>query len=620
MNNKINLFVSVTVMLIMLTSCAVSRKGTIAITKPIRTIEELTTGNNGPLKQEDIPKIIAIAQLGNETSAAEAPAVLRAILQSHLSNKNFQLIHTKEIDLKDPNNNLSPKQLARTLGADAILTGKVTQYQRLYAGIYAQIKLGVSITLISKEGKKLWHEEKTITSRAGGISVSPWGILLNAALAAMHLEDKNLFAAADELGRAIAATIPEPSGYIGSKLPRIDMVIHDGANKWLKYGDKLTLAIKGQQGLRAIADIEGIGTFDLTEQQPGFYRTQVVVDKRWNGAQKVITGKLIDNKGQIAVQISSTGLVNFDNQKPSNISNLKVDFASPNEIKLSWDKNKQEPVSYKIGLQARGKNQLVATTNKNSVLLTGNFTPFETRQYNVVALDKAKNPSNASDISIPIYPLKLSHVNILDSLLAGSYTGISALTRRNSPYVITANTVFPVDSMLLVEPGVAIKFKQATNLTIEGIAYFWGQQKSNSKRAIIFNNESSKSPTQKYLILDSTKTVEITGLTLLNAGIGIEIKSGKPTINHFIASHSKYSALTIGGNASVKLSNCQLNGSSSSAIVISGRSRLQLENCNFSNNKPFHIQNASPFAVRAKKVSFDKSAMKAVLGAITMEN
>jgi hypothetical protein len=610
--DKISVLVIVITVLSFISSCSVSQKGTIAITKPLRNIENMVSGEQEKqqLDEAQIPKIIAIAKLSNETDAKEAPAVLRAVLQSHLSNKNFQLIHTKELDLKDPDSALSVVQLAQTLGADAILTGKVTEYERFYAGIYAHIKLGVSIELISKDGVILWQQDKVITSRAGGVSLSPWGLLMNAALAALHLEDSNLFAAADELGRTIAKNIPQPSGYIGSDLANIDMVIHDGANKWLKYGDKLSLGIKGDPGLRALVEIEGLGSFDLKEQDAGYYHTEITVDKRWNGGQKVVNGKLVGNKGQVVSRISSIGLVNFDNQKPVNVSKLNIEFATPEQIKFSWQKSNEQQVSYQVIQHFSDKEQLIATSEKTGITITGDFTAFEQLAFSVVAIDRAKNKSNASHVDTTVYPLKLTNVIELDSLLSGEYRGVSVLSKKNSPYVVTEHSLFTASSTLLIEPGVTLKFKQSSSLTVQGNAYFWG------KKDITFINESSQSPAKTFLILDSNKTVEITGLTLNNAGLGVDIKTGTPVFKDFIAKGSKYSVFNISGSAKVELTDCHLNGSSSSAIIVSGRSRLQITNCLFANNKPFHIQNVSPFAVLTKNVTFDNSAVKDVLGPV----
>jgi len=614
---NIKLLFSVAITVTFLVSCSLSTKGTVAITTPIRTLENMTSGEQDKLELEDTPKIIAIARLSNSTTSIEASSLLREILQSHLSNKNFQLVHTKEVDLKNPDNNLSPQQLAQTLGVDAVVIGNVIEYERFYAGLYAHIKLGVKIELISKEGKTLWKKKEVITSRAGGISTTPWGILLNAALAAQHLEDKNLFAAADELGRSIANKFPEPGGYIGTTLPNIEMVIHDGANKWLKYNDNLTVGIKGQAGLRAILDIEGIGSFDLKEQEPGFYKTDVIVDKRWNAEQKVVIGKLIDNKGQITQMISTTGLVNFDNVKPTGVNLLKVDFATIDEVKLSWKSNNQEQVEYKV-LVSSPENNLAKTANitkENSIIIPGNFEAFTTLNFSVIALDHAKNESIKAEVSANVFPIKLANTTILSSTLSGSFHGVNILSKENSPYIVASNTVFTESSTLIIEPEVIVKFKKGTSITVQGLAYLWGNTKQRSKN-IIFESESALSPAKRLLTINSTKTIEINGLHLKNTGVAIEVKSGSPRFDHLYSDNAKYSALTINGHANVKISNCQLNGSSTSAIVLSGRSRLALEHCKFINNQPFHIQNSSAFPVIAKDVIFDKSTKMPVLGAL----
>lgn len=604
-----NIIISISILLI-LSACSVSRKGTIAITKPIRTIEDMTSGEDKQINKEQLPNVIAISKFSNSTSELEAPKILRAVLQSHLSNKNFKLIHNKEVDLKNHNGKLSAQQLADSLGADAVLTGTVTDYESFYAGIYAHIKLGVSLELISKDGDRIWHIDKTITSRAGGVSTSPWGLLLNAALAALHLEDKNLFAAADELGREISKSMPEPEGYKGTSSPAIEMVLHDGADKWFKYGDSISLGIKGDSGNRAIIEIENIGSFDLIESDPGIYTSKINVDKRWQGIERVVTGKLIDSKGQISRSISPMGLVNFDNQKPSNVSNFKADFSTTDNIHLSWSEALEKGITYQVTRSSNNSNQKVHFVSSASELtLQGPFNPFEVINLSIIAIDKAKNKSFSNEIDVTVYPIQLLDIEELNNQLKGDYFGTSVLTRKHSPYIVTEYTRFMPNSTIVIEPGVKLKFKKTATIEIKGIAYFWG-----SKKNIEFSNESMSSASKQYLILNSTNTVEIEGLSLINPGIGIGIKTGDPILKNLKSTQAKYSAINISGNANVSLINCQLFGSSTSAIVLSGRSRLKINTCKLQSNKPFHIQNSSSFAVQLKGVSFDKSASRAVLG------
>ena len=167
---------------------------------------------------------------------------------------------------------------------------------------------------------------------------------------------------------------------------------------------------------------------------------------------------------------------------------------------------------------------------------------------------------------------------------------------------------------MLIEPGVHVKFNQSTSMTVKGQAYFFGGDTKVGKN-ITFSNQSSLSPAKTFLILDGNQTVEVNGLLLKNAGVGITINTGSPKFDYLYSNNAKYSALAINKNAVVKLSHCQLFGSSTSAIVLSGHSRLTVNNCSFKNNKPFHIQNSSTFPVITNQVSFDKSAVTPILGA-----
>jgi hypothetical protein len=264
------------------------------------------------------------------------------------------------------------------------------------------------------------------------------------------------------------------------------------------------------------------------------------------------------------------------------------------------------------------KNSLPQTTKvtkENSIIISGDFEAFNTLTFTVITLDKAENESIKTVITTKPYPIKLANTTMLNSTLSGSYQGINVLSKENSPYIVASNTVFTEGSTFIIEPEVKVKFKQGTSIKVQGLAYLWGKTNQFSK-SIIFESESSLSPAKKFLTLDSNKTIEINGLHLKNSGVAIDIKSGSPRFDHLYSDNAKYSVMTIQDSANVKVSHCQLNGSSTSAIVLSGRSRLALENCKFINNKPFHIQNSSVFPVLAKDVIFDKSAKMPVLGAL----
>jgi hypothetical protein len=54
------------------------------------------------------------------------------------------------------------------------VVGKVTEYQRLYAGLYSQMAVGASIAVWdTRTGKRIWSDEHVTRQREGGIPLLP---------------------------------------------------------------------------------------------------------------------------------------------------------------------------------------------------------------------------------------------------------------------------------------------------------------------------------------------------------------------------------------------------------------------------------------------------------------
>ena len=154
--------------------CAVATEDTVVISQPVSTVESaIGSAFDDDDPQADIdfgnlPRSIAIIPFGNDTDEPDAATVLRRVLQNHLSTKNYRVMHWKAVDQAvedlEPAQMDSATALAASLGTEGILRGRVTSYDLLYAGIYAQIKLGVSLSLRNAEGEELWMDELEVTS------------------------------------------------------------------------------------------------------------------------------------------------------------------------------------------------------------------------------------------------------------------------------------------------------------------------------------------------------------------------------------------------------------------------------------------------------------------------
>ena len=105
------------------------------------------------LKKIGYPKSVAILPFGNQTDQPGLEDFVRATFYSHMSPYAYRDIELQVIDRILQRNKLfdgeklrktKVKKLGRLLKCEAVVFGDVTEYKRLYAGIYSQMAVGVS--------------------------------------------------------------------------------------------------------------------------------------------------------------------------------------------------------------------------------------------------------------------------------------------------------------------------------------------------------------------------------------------------------------------------------------------------------------------------------------------
>ncbi|MGD2099860.1 MAG: DUF799 family lipoprotein [Desulfobacterales bacterium] len=176
------------------------------------------------------PKSIAILPFGNQTESADIDEFVRTTFYSHLSAQPYKDIELYEVDRKlryhdlDPYNSLSLKsarRLGRILGCDAVVVGTVTEYQRLYAGLYSQIAVGASIAVWdTRTGKRIWSDEHVTRQHEGGIPLALTDFAMIGIRSGMNLTESEKIKTVDELSRYLTGRIPIPDisgGKQGSK-------------------------------------------------------------------------------------------------------------------------------------------------------------------------------------------------------------------------------------------------------------------------------------------------------------------------------------------------------------------------------------------------------------------
>lgn len=581
-------------LLLWLTGCAVSSKDTVLISQPVSQTTEDVTDNTGvgAAKKMAIPQSIAILPFHDMTGELGAEALIRQVINSHLAGKNFRLMHPGEVDSKMPNGPVDPSKIASYLGVDGVLEGNVITFERFYAGIYAQIRLGVELKLYNTKGEVVWEGTHEVVQSAGGISTTPWGLLLNAAVAAMHLSDDNLLAAADELGREVASDFPQPASYALTSGPVIESVLHDKGTAWLHYGDVMQVGLKGEPGLRASITLGNLIKQPLKEIEPGVYMGDIVIAPDWNATRVPVTGVLQDGQGSTRTLLSIAGLVNIDNTPPAPVGELSGSLTDK-VLKLAWNAS-DDATLFDIYARSGDVMRKLATSTDPFINLELSHSLFERYDFVVVAEDRAGNVSENNALTLTAYPKEVGKQIYLTGPLQGRYEGIVSLTKTFSPYQINGSVMFDEMSELYVEPGVELQFSPQASITVSGQAYFWGDGDKIS--FVPLGDYARKQP---YLTLNSTRPVQLSGIEMKQPGVGIDIKAGNPLIDVIEIVGSRFTALNISGEASVLVRHCLIDGSNTSAIVVSDYAKLDITGCVLRNNFPFHIQNASSYEVKA---------------------
>lgn len=166
------------------------------------------------------PRSIAILPFADRTGTPDLPRMLRESLYGHLSHRPFQDVEMDRIDHQlastaDPAafhpTPAALRDLGEKLGCDAVVHGTVTEFERLFMGVYSQLSLGADIAIYdTHDGRRLWRDRHITRLHDGGLPLTPLGIPLSGARSGWNLRDSQIARAVDDLARTLAERIPGP--------------------------------------------------------------------------------------------------------------------------------------------------------------------------------------------------------------------------------------------------------------------------------------------------------------------------------------------------------------------------------------------------------------------------
>lgn len=89
--------------------------------------------------------------------------------------------------------------------------GVVTEYQRLYAGIYSQMAVGASVEMWdTRTGRKIWSDKHVTRKHEGGIPLTLTDIPMIGIRSGMNLTETAKIRTVDDLSRQLTGRIPVP--------------------------------------------------------------------------------------------------------------------------------------------------------------------------------------------------------------------------------------------------------------------------------------------------------------------------------------------------------------------------------------------------------------------------
>lgn len=271
-------------------------------------------------EEEKLPYKVAILPFVNQTSNPEAGTIVRKMFYNFFGSLNYQDLEPYVIDENLKANHLyadvtggkkvSPQKLGQLLGVDAVIYGEVISLGKTYALVYSDNRAGLKARMVrSSNAKTVWELEHTIHIEEGSVPLSPIGLAATIFKTALSHGQATHMKAASELCMQMIATIPNPPG-VSEPPPRIQALVHNGADKLLQPGDTIKVAMIGDKNQIASWSIPPlVENLPMKEKQPGVYIGAYRIKARDRLAHGRMVGILRSKKGVGSQWIDTLGPV-----------------------------------------------------------------------------------------------------------------------------------------------------------------------------------------------------------------------------------------------------------------------------------------------------------------------
>ncbi len=524
----------------LLAGCAAAKDETLVVVQGVKELADVKAKVSPKLK-ESPPRLVAIMPFENLTDKTakeedRAPEnVIRTAFQNHFHTRRYEYQRTVVTDrLLQEKGYVKPEDIAALpvakLGemtkADAVIQAKITHFNRLYVGLYAQIAIGVQIKMVeTKTGEVLWETGDVARTHSGGVAADPLGLAVILASNAWALRHIEVVRASEELFRDLIQTLPKLETGQAVKTPTITLLVNDSSTLMRKAGDQIKVAIEGDANMLATFDIGSMKTgLVMKEEKPGAYLGVYTVKPGDNGDKLIVVGHLADGKGLTTDWEDVLGPVTVDTMPPAVPAALTA-VGRDKAVSLRWKANAEPDLAgYKVYRSATALTGFapLVSIEAPAFLDTKEQVNLKPVYYRLTAFDKAGNESQMSEplAGVPVAPGPTS--------VGGTITLNTTWYAGASPYIIESEVTVAQGATLTIEQGTVVKSKGGGLIVRGGLI-----AKGTEEDLITFvPDPAAPGQAWKGIIFDQTGTHEswIERVRISGAAVGVSCVAASPHI------------------------------------------------------------------------------------------
>lgn len=539
----------------------------------------------------------------------------------------------------------NPRKLKSILGVDAVVTGQVTHFDRIFVGIYSQVAVGCEVRMWDlSNGELLWHAKHVSRAHAGGLSLSPVGLIMATIASVWNLRETELLSQTDELFREIVSTIDAPKSALASQLPppRIDLFAVMNSGKPFTLGQKPAYRLIGDPGCSAYVDLgdfksslmlapvgenvktalraEVLDAIKKTYKETGhtltpeliaavekelatreIYEGHYTVEPNEEAYGLIAKAYLVNAAGIQSTAIDAAHFVDIDSYPPAMPAGVAAESLDE-KIKLKWSSGTDNDLTgFEIWQSATPLSgyTLVKKTEQNETLIEG-LTNFSKSYFQIRAVDRA---ANAGKFSKTVEAVPLPDPNLYDlpnpgPTLGGEINQKVLLVAEKSPYTALSDVSVVQGGVLYVEPGVELLFAPDSALRVTGgDLLVYGQKTKPVLMAP--KTMSGKSGAWSGVVLDNAGRSTLRHVVIKGAETGLTIRQSAPTVASSIITGCAQAGVYLQDRARPNIS-CSLfsQNEGQGGLVIEGEGVAPvIRNNVFENNQPFQVQSYAPIQI-----------------------